>query len=44
VDVVEAKPELADGCLEEAAEEEEFGETIRMLMKSPERRLTPSRV
>ena len=35
------KPEFNCSCNEEAVEEEEFGETIRKLMKSPERRLVP---
>jgi hypothetical protein len=43
VDIVKAEPELAEGSLE-AAEDEEFGETIKKLMASPERRLTPSGV
>ena len=41
---MKAKPELAEVSIEEAAEEEEFGEAIRKLRASPERRLTPSGV
>lgn len=36
-----SEPELNADTIEEAIEEEEFGETIRKLMKSPERRLVP---